>query len=206
MTLSSNLDSQFMQVYETLKSELIYDPSFEFDDDSCQWVERMIDYTVLGGKMVRGYSVVDNYQLLKGEELTEDETFLVCALGNDDYHLQLLSINQFCILLINDYLDTFDDPDVFGKTRTDIEECKCSWLITEALELANEEQKKILRENYGIKDPAKVAKVKELYHSLDLKVSYYETNLYEKSMTAIKAHPNIAVQAVLKSCLEKMYK
>ncbi|PWA99368.1 chrysanthemyl diphosphate synthase [Artemisia annua] len=69
--LSSNLNSQFMQVYETLKSELIHDPSFEFDDDSRQWVERMIDYTVPGGKMVRGYCVVDSYQLLKGQELTE---------------------------------------------------------------------------------------------------------------------------------------
>nr|GEY78100.1 chrysanthemyl diphosphate synthase [Tanacetum cinerariifolium] len=93
-------------------------------------------------------------------------------------------------------------------TETDIEECKCSWLTTKALELANEEQKKILRENYGIKDPAKVAKVKELYHVLDLKGAYedYETNLYEKSMTTIKVHPNIVVQAVLKSYLEKMYK
>ncbi|PWA71453.1 chrysanthemyl diphosphate synthase [Artemisia annua] len=70
-----------MQVYETLKSELIHDPSFEFDDDSRQWVERMIDYTVPGGKMVRGYFVVDSYQLLKGQELTEEEAFPVCALG-----------------------------------------------------------------------------------------------------------------------------
>nr|Q7XYS8.1 RecName: Full=Monoterpene synthase FDS-5, chloroplastic; AltName: Full=Chrysanthemyl diphosphate synthase; Short=CPP synthase; AltName: Full=Dimethylallyltranstransferase; AltName: Full=Lavandulyl diphosphate synthase; Short=LPP synthase; Flags: Precursor [Artemisia spiciformis]AAP74721.1 chrysanthemyl diphosphate synthase [Artemisia spiciformis] len=340
-TLSSNLNSQFMQVYETLKSELIHDPLFEFDDDSRQWVERMIDYTVPGGKMVRGYSVVDSYQLLKGEELTEEEAFLACALGwctewfqafillHDDmmdgshtrrgqpcwfrlpevgavaindgvllrnhvhrilkkhfqgkaYYVHLvdlfnetefqtisgqmidtisrlagqkelskysMSLNRrivqykgayyscylpiACALLMfgenlddyvqvkdilvelgmyyqiqNDYLDTFGDPNVFGKTGTDIEECKCSWLIAKALELANEEQKKILSENYGIKDPAKVAKVKEIYHALNLKGAYedYETNLYENSMKAIKAHPSIAVQAVLKSCLEKMYK
>ncbi|GJW02994.1 putative reverse transcriptase domain-containing protein [Tanacetum coccineum] len=346
-TLSSHLDSQFMQVYETLKSELIHDPSFEFDDDSRQWVERVtnllftIKKMMYAGKMVRGYSVVDSYQLLKGEELTENEAFLACALGwctewlqafilvLDDvmdssphvesslfgldtrgwkllllmllfltrnhvhrilkkyfqgkpYYVHLLDLfneTEFqtvsgemidmisrlagqkdlskysmtlnrrivqykgsyyscylpiaCALLMfgenledhvqvkdilvelgmyyqiqNDYLDTFGDPDVFGKTGTDIEECKCSWLIAKALELANEEQKKILSENYGIKDPEKVAKVKELYHALDLKGAYedYETNLYEKSMTAIKAHPNIAVQAVLKTCLEKMYK
>ncbi|PWA33869.1 chrysanthemyl diphosphate synthase [Artemisia annua] len=357
--MSSELNSEFMHVYDTLKSELVHDPAFASDDNSCQWVERMIDYNVPGGKMVRAFSVVDSCQLLKGEKMTEDEVFLACALGwctewlqaslvvfddimddshtrrgrscwfrlpevcmtavNDGhmlrnhvhrilkkhfhekaYYVHLVDLfneaefqtvcgqmidaiatlegkkdlskytmsvtpcNLFlphstfnflntlpmvhgcrtfcttrenacnfeslfdvcvaylkftmsfclicsncrifeykssyysfylpiaCALLMfgenlddhvlakdvlieigiyyqvqNDYLDIFGEPNVFGKTGTDIEECKCSWLIVKAMELANEEQKKILNENYGMTDPEKVAKVKELYRNLN---------------------------------------
>jgi hypothetical protein len=42
----------------------------------------MLDYNVRGGKLNRGLSVVDSYKLLKqGQDLTEKETFLSCALG-----------------------------------------------------------------------------------------------------------------------------
>ncbi|KAI3749602.1 hypothetical protein L2E82_20216 [Cichorium intybus] len=40
----------------------------------------------------------------------------------------------------------------------------------EALEHANEEQKKVLHEKYEKKDPASVAKVKELYNTLNLQM------------------------------------
>ncbi|KAK9268144.1 hypothetical protein L1049_010584 [Liquidambar formosana] len=69
-------------VYSVLKSELLQDPAFEFTDDSRQWVERMLDYNVPGGKLNRGLSVIDSYQILKeGKELTEDEIFLASTLG-----------------------------------------------------------------------------------------------------------------------------
>jgi hypothetical protein len=43
---------------------------------------QMLDYNVRGGKLNRGLSVVDSYKLLKqGQDLTEKETFLSCALG-----------------------------------------------------------------------------------------------------------------------------
>ncbi|PWA39802.1 Chrysanthemyl diphosphate synthase, chloroplastic [Artemisia annua] len=330
-TMSNDLKSKFMQVYDQLKSELIHDPAFAFDDVSRQWVDKMIDYIVPGGKMTRGLSVVDSYQLLKREELTDDEAFLLQAyyLLYDDimdgshyrrgqpcwfrlpevgmiavndgvllrshvtrilkkhfqakaYYVHLLdlfneaefqtvsgqmidvittlvgekglsnyslSLNRriiqykcsyysfylpvACALLMigenledhvqvkdilvemgiyyqvqDDYFDTFGDPKVVGKIGTDIEDCKCSWLIAKALELANEEQKKILNENYGRKDLDKVAKVKELYHTLNLQGAYedYEKSTHEELITSIEAHPSKALRAVLKSFLEKIYK
>ncbi|XP_062162731.1 farnesyl pyrophosphate synthase 1-like [Alnus glutinosa] len=68
----------------------------------------------------------------------------------------------------DDYLDCFGDPETTGKIGTDIEDFKCSWLLVKALELSNEEQKKVLFDNYGKPDPAKVTKVKALYKELDL--------------------------------------
>ncbi|XP_024976981.1 farnesyl pyrophosphate synthase 2 [Cynara cardunculus var. scolymus] len=339
--MSTDLKSKFLEVYNTLKAELLNDPAFEFDDDSRQWVEKMLDYNVPGGKLNRGLSVIDSYKLLKGGELADDEIFLASALGwciewlqayflvlddimdeshtrrgqpcwfrlpkvgmiaaNDGiilrnhiprilkkhfrgkpYYVDLvdlfnevefqtasgqmidlittlvgekdlskysLSIHRrivqyktayysfylpvACALLMfgedldnhvavkdvlvemgtyfqvqDDYLDCFGAPEVIGKIGTDIEDFKCSWLVVKALELADEEQKKVLHENYGKKDPASVAKVKELYNALNLQGVFeeYENTSYTKLITSIEAHPSKAVQAVLKSFLGKIYK
>ncbi|KAK1562618.1 hypothetical protein Q3G72_014892 [Acer saccharum] len=334
--------SKFMEVYSVLKAELLNDPAFEFNDTSRQWVDRLLDYNVPGGKLNRGLSVVDSYKLLKeGKELTEEEIFLASALGwciewlqayfivlddimdgshtrrgqpcwfrlpqigmiaaNDglvlrnhvcrilknhfrgtSYYVDLLdlfnevefqtasgqmidlittiegekdlskyslplhrSIVQFktsyysfylpvaCALLMagenlknhidvknilvdmgiyfqvqDDYLDCFGAPEVIGKVGTDIEDFKCSWLVVKALECCNEEQKKLLYENYGKADPACVAKVKELYNALDLQgvFTQFESESYEKLIKSIESHSNKAVQAVLKSFLGKIYK
>nr|WNX96133.1 Farnesyl pyrophosphate synthase 1 [Ayapana triplinervis] len=339
--MGSDLKSKFSEVYNTLKSELINDPAFEFDDASRQWVEKMLDYNVPGGKLNRGLSVVDSYKLLKGGELTDNEIFLSSALGwciewlqayflvlddiMDESHTRrgqpcwfrlpkvgMIAINDgiilrnhiprilkkhfrtkpyyvdlvdlfnevefqtasgqmidlittlvgekdlskyslsthrrivqyktayysfylpvACALLMfgedlekhvevknvliemgtyfqvqDDYLDCFGAPEVIGKIGTDIEDFKCSWLVVKALELANEEQKKILHGNYGKKDPSSVAKVKELYHTLNLQGVFedYENKSYTKLITSIEGHPSKSVQAVLKSFLGKIYK
>ncbi|GAV84877.1 polyprenyl_synt domain-containing protein [Cephalotus follicularis] len=78
----ADLKSTFLKVYSALKAELLEDPAFEFTPDSRQWVERMLDYNVPGGKLNRGLSVIDSYKLLKeGKELTEEEIFLASVLG-----------------------------------------------------------------------------------------------------------------------------
>ncbi|KAJ0102324.1 hypothetical protein Patl1_03799 [Pistacia atlantica] len=347
----SNLKSKFLEVYSLLKEELLNDPAFEFTDVSRQWVERMLDYNVPGGKLNRGLSVVDSYKLLKeGKELTDEEIFLASALGwciewlqayflvlddimdgshtrrgqpcwfrlpkigmiavNDGillrnhiprilkkhfrgkpYYVDLLDlfnevefqtasgqmidlittiegekdltkyslplhrrIVQYktayysfylpvaCALLMagknlddhidvkniliemgvyfqvqDDYLDCFGTPEVIGKVMyclacsnigTDIEDFKCSWLVVKAMERCNEEQKKLLIENYGKEDPACVAKVKELYNTIDLQGAFveYENESYGKLIKSIEAHPSKAIQALLKSFLAKIYK
>ncbi|KAI3434144.1 uncharacterized protein J3R85_006785 [Psidium guajava] len=309
----ADLKAKFLQVYDVLKSELLEDPAFEFADDSRQWIDRMLDYNVPGGKLNRGLSVIDSYKLLKeGKELTEEEIFLASALGwciewlqayflvlddimdsshtrrgqpcwfrlpkvgliavNDGillrnhiprilknhfrgkpYYVDLLDlfnechrrIVQYktayysfylpvaCALLMagedlvkhvvvkdvlvemgtyfqvqDDYLDCFGNPETIGKIGTDIEDFKCSWLVVKALEICNGEQKKLLEENYGKPDPSNVAKVKALYHEINLQGVFeeYESKSYEKLTTSIEAHPSKAVQAVLKSFLGKIYK
>ncbi|KAJ9562732.1 hypothetical protein OSB04_007892, partial [Centaurea solstitialis] len=325
-TTSSELESKWLQVYDSLKWELIHDPSFEFDDHSRQWAERMLDYNVPGGKMNRGVSVVDSYRLLKGDELTDDEFFLSSALGwcaewlqahflvfddimdesrirrgqpcwfrlpevgmtavNDGvilrchiprilkkhfrskaYYVDLLElfnevefqtasgqmidltttlvgkkdlskyslsmhrriakyksaygsfyISVACALImfgenLDDHVEAKDVLVEMGiyyqiQIGSDVENFKCSWLVVKALELANEEQKKLLHENYGRKDPANVAKVKELYNTLNLPGVFedYENKTHEKLIKSIECHPSKAVQAMLKSLLRKIYK
>ncbi|XP_065853740.1 farnesyl pyrophosphate synthase 1 [Euphorbia lathyris] len=338
----ADLKSTFLDVYSQLKSELLNDSAFEWSPDSRQWVERMLDYNVPGGKLNRGLSVIDSYKLLKqGEELTEEEIFLASALGwciewlqayflvlddimdgshtrrgqpcwfrlpkvgmiavNDGimlrnhiprilkkhfrgkpYYVDLLDlfnevefqtasgqmidlittlegekdltkytlslhrrIVQYktayysfylpvaCALLMagesldnhidvqnilvqmgiyfqvqDDYLDCYGDPRTIGKIGTDIEDFKCSWMVVKALEVCNEEQKKVLHELYGKPDPESVAKIKVLYNELNLQGIFleYENQSYEKLITSIEAHPSKAVQSVLKSFLGKIYK
>lgn len=64
------------------------------------------------------------------------------------------------------------------------------------------------QEHYGKEDPADVAKIKALYHEIDLqgKFAEFESKSYEKLTGSIEAHPSKAVQAVLKSFLGKIYK
>jgi farnesyl diphosphate synthase len=72
----------------------------------------------------------------------------------------------------DDFLDCFADPKVLGKVGRDIEEKKCCWMICKALSLASEDQKKILKDNYGIDDAEKVKKVKQVYIDLNMKKAY----------------------------------
>ncbi|KAE9594780.1 putative transferase [Lupinus albus] len=108
----------------------------------------------------------------------------------------------------DDYLDCFGAPETIGKIGTDIEDYKCSWLVGKALELSNEEQKKVLYENYGKPNPANVSKVKALYNELNLQGIFaeYERSSYKKLVASIEAHPSKVVQAALKSFLAKIYK
>ena len=50
----------------------------------------------------------------------------------------------------DDYIDCYGDPSITGKIGTDIREGKCSWLIVQALNIANENQKQILQVSFTL--------------------------------------------------------
>jgi len=108
----------------------------------------------------------------------------------------------------DDYLDCYGAPEVIGKIGTDIEDTKCSWLIVQALKRANESQKKLLKEKYGKADQSCVAEVKQLYNELELQRVFedFERDSYTKLIADIKKQEDPALQLVLKSFLEKIYK
>jgi len=87
----------------------------------------------------------------------------------------------------DDYIDCYGDPSVTGKIGTDIEESKCSWLVTQALQKCTPEQRLFLEENYGKNDPDSVLKVKKLFNDLSMKDEYekYESIQFEKIMSGI---------------------
>ena len=45
-------------------------------------------------------------------------------------------------------MDCYGDPKVTGKVGTDIEDNKCSWLVVQALAIANDEQRTLLEVSY----------------------------------------------------------
>lgn len=72
----------------------------------------------------------------------------------------------------DDFLDAYGTPEQIGKIGTDIQDNKCSWLINQALARASPEQRKVLDDNYGRKDGAKEANVKQVYKELRLDQLY----------------------------------
>lgn len=89
----------------------------------------------------------------------------------------------------DDYLDCYGDVKQTGKIGTDIQECKCSWLVVQAVSLlkSDETKTRILRDNYGCDDEEKIKCVKDIYSELNLKQVYqqYEERAYETILKRI---------------------
>ncbi|KAJ0508585.1 putative transferase [Helianthus annuus] len=174
-----DLKSKFLQVYDSIKSDLLHDPAFEFDDDSRQWVERMIDYNVPGGKMTRGLSVLDSYKLLKGEsELTDDELFLACALG-------------WCIEWMQGYIVLHDDI-VDGSHIRRGQPCwfripEVNMIAVNDGALLSNHVRRILKKNFHGK--AYYAHLLDLFNEVELQTIYGQmidattTNLLERKIS-----------------------
>jgi len=108
----------------------------------------------------------------------------------------------------DDVLDAFAPPEVLGKIGTDIEDAKCSWLVCKALELANDDQKKILVDHYGKHDAEGVQKVKDLYKELQLEELYHKYEEEQKKNCdelIAKIEPE-NFQDLFKFLLGKIYK
>ncbi|XP_061396813.1 uncharacterized protein LOC133332427 [Musca vetustissima] len=107
----------------------------------------------------------------------------------------------------NDYMDCFSTLDRFGKIGTDIQDNKYSWLVVTAMERANEQQKQIIYECYGKKDPEKIQKVKDLYTTLDLPNVYAAAleESYNKSKSLIYNISDKAIQEILLQIANRIY-
>lgn len=110
----------------------------------------------------------------------------------------------------DDYLDCYGAPEVIGKIGTDIKDCKCSWLVVQAKNLATESQKTLLEEHYGKGDNDASEKViKDLYNQLDLKSVFekYEEQSYTKLVGMIaKVDDAVMPKDVFQKLLDKIYK
>lgn len=64
------------------------------------------------------------------------------------------------------------------------------------------------QENYGCKEPEKVAKVKELYETLGMKDAFqeYEENSYRRLQELIKKHTNRLPKEIFLGLAQKIYK
>ncbi|KAK9807629.1 hypothetical protein WJX72_004700 [[Myrmecia] bisecta] len=107
----------------------------------------------------------------------------------------------------DDYLDCYGDPEVIGKIGTDIQDNKCSWMVVQALQRAQEQQKEVIKANYGKDDATAVAKVKAVYNELQLEAVFkqYEQESYARLTKLIEGQSQLP-QEVFTLLLAKIYK
>ncbi|XP_047217166.1 farnesyl pyrophosphate synthase-like isoform X2 [Girardinichthys multiradiatus] len=119
----------------------------------------------------------------------------------------LLDMGEF-FQIQDDYLDCYGDPVVTGKIGTDIQDNKCSWLVVKALEVMSMKQRTEIEACYGRKDEASVAKVKELYNTLQMPTLYhkYEEESYQRLQKLIAQHAQNLPHSVFLNFAKKIYK
>lgn len=107
----------------------------------------------------------------------------------------------------DDYLDCYGSPEVIGKIGTDIQDNKCSWLVVQALAVATPKQRKVLEENYGKHDAARVNKVKKLYEEMEIEKLFltYEEESYARIQKLLTEAQDLPTE-VFDFLLRKIYK
>ncbi|KAF7328553.1 Fructose-bisphosphate aldolase [Mycena venus] len=109
----------------------------------------------------------------------------------------------------NDFFDFSAPPELVGRIQvgTDIVENKCSWCVNIALALATPEQRKVLDENYGRKDPAAEARVKEVFEAVGVRERFakYEVDMYEQLKELVAAIPEGPERGTLKRQIFMIY-
>ncbi|XP_042702224.1 farnesyl pyrophosphate synthase isoform X2 [Chrysemys picta bellii] len=139
------------------------------------------------------------------------ELFLQAGIDSEEEHANakaiLLEMGEF-FQIQDDFLDCFGDPNLTGKLGTDIQDNKCSWLVVECLHRVSPEQRQLLEENYGQKEPEKVAKVKELYETVGMRAAYQECEeiSYRRLEELVEKHANRLPKAIFLGLAQKIYK
>ena len=95
---------------------------------------------------------------------------------------ELLILGGILFQLQDDWIDLYGSTAKTGKIGTDIPDGKVSWLFAKAIEISNENQKKILLENIGQNNNEKILKVIEIYKELEIEklIIQEQDKLYEK--------------------------
>ncbi|TFY71848.1 hypothetical protein EVG20_g1151 [Dentipellis fragilis] len=93
----------------------------------------------------------------------------------------------------DDVLDVTAPPEVLGKVGTDIVDGKCSWCVNTALAHCTPAQRTVLEENYGRKDAACEARVKDVFRAVGIEERYaaYERDVYARLKSMIAGVPEV---------------
>ncbi|KAJ7634806.1 farnesyl-diphosphate synthase [Roridomyces roridus] len=124
----------------------------------------------------------------------------------------LLPIGEY-FQVQDDFLDFAGSPEQIGKIGTDIVDNKCSWCINTALAAASPEQRAILDNNYGRRDPGMEENVKAVFEAVGLRDKYrvYEERAYSRITAMIEdipenpAFPSLK-REVFTRFIDKIYK
>nr|B4YA15.1 RecName: Full=Farnesyl pyrophosphate synthase; Short=FPP synthase; Short=FPS; AltName: Full=(2E,6E)-farnesyl diphosphate synthase; AltName: Full=Dimethylallyltranstransferase; AltName: Full=Farnesyl diphosphate synthase; AltName: Full=Geranyltranstransferase [Ganoderma lucidum]ACB37020.1 farnesyl-diphosphate synthase [Ganoderma lucidum]ACB37021.1 farnesyl-diphosphate synthase [Ganoderma lucidum] len=142
------------------------------------------------------------------------------APANDPYALAqsiLIPLGEY-FQVQDDFLDFAAPPEVLGKVGTDIVDNKCSWCVNAALARASPAQRRVLDDNYGLKDKEAEARVKALYEELGIRDEFaaYEERAYARIVGLIETIPAEGADVgagdvrlkreVFKAFLDKIYK
>ncbi|KAI9208198.1 isoprenoid synthase domain-containing protein [Polychytrium aggregatum] len=93
--------AHFEQTFEVILKDILDElPSYRLPENGREWIENMLKYTVVGGKMNRGLTVPSALRSLKGRELTADELLKAEVLG---WCIELL---QGFFLIADDIMDS----------------------------------------------------------------------------------------------------
>jgi len=118
----------------------------------------------------------------------------------------LLDIGHY-FQVCDDMLDCYGDPLVTGKLGTDIQNGKCSWLITTVLGMCDTDQKHILEKHYGSLEPSDVSMVRAVYQDLKVQEVFdkYEEEVHHTLMERIDQVEGIPKE-VFTFFLDRIYK
>lgn len=152
----------------------------------------------------KGPEVLKNFSKVRLQQIVDYKTayytfylpivsaMVICGLDSAE---QMRHAKEISVMLgrkfqtQDDFLDCFGDPQHIGKVGTDIQDHKCTWLLVNALDLASDDQRKIIEENLGKEDEDSVSKIKNLYKDLALDALFdqFETDSYDEISKAIDA-------------------
>ncbi|KAG8804541.1 Farnesyl pyrophosphate synthetase [Serendipita sp. 399] len=88
---------KFLEVWQKLEDELVdLMKKHSMPEDATEWFRKNLNYNTPWGKLNRGISVVDTYEILQGRPLTDEEFFKASVLG-------------WCVELLQAYFLVADD-------------------------------------------------------------------------------------------------